>query len=50
MAVQQAIGTPKAKAAALAYLTSFIEAAKSSGFVAELIHRHRVQGLSVSAA
>ncbi|WP_170308623.1 transporter substrate-binding domain-containing protein [Ancylobacter pratisalsi] len=50
MAVQQAIGTPKAKAAALAYLTSFIAAAKSSGFVAELIARHRVQGLSVSVA
>ena len=49
MAVQQAIGTPKAKAAAVAYLTSFVEAAKSSGFVAELIAKHGAHGLSVAA-
>ena len=48
MAVQQAMGTPKAKGAALAYLVSFVEAAKSSGFVAELMARHGVQGLSVA--
>jgi len=48
MAVQQAVGTPKAKAEALGYLTGFIAAAKSSGFVAELIAKHGVQGLSVS--
>lgn len=53
MAVQQAVGTPKAKGAAtgaaLDYLTRFVEAAKSSGFVAELIAKHGVQGLTVSA-
>jgi polar amino acid transport system substrate-binding protein len=47
MTVQQAIGTPKAKGAALDYLTKFVEAAKASGFVAELIRKHRVEGLSV---
>jgi polar amino acid transport system substrate-binding protein len=49
MAVQQAIGTPKAKSAAIDYITRFVEAAKASGFVAELIRKHGVEGLSVAA-
>src|SRR6516164_7258772 len=49
-AVQQAVGTsPKNKAAA-AYLRGFVEEAKSSGLVAELIARHNVRGLSVASA
>jgi len=49
--VQQAIGTPKAKAAALAEMVRFVEAAKASGFVAELIAKHGVEGrLSVAPA
>ena len=48
MSVQQAIGTPKAKAAAAGYLSAFVEAARSSGFVAQLIAKHGVQGLSVA--
>lgn len=48
MSVQQAIGTPRAKAAATDYLCAFVEAARSSGFVADLISRHGVQGLSVA--
>jgi polar amino acid transport system substrate-binding protein len=47
-AVQQAIGTPIAKAAASAFLADFVESAISSGLVAELIARHGVQGLSVA--
>ncbi|MCB4771092.1 transporter substrate-binding domain-containing protein [Ancylobacter sp. Lp-2] len=43
-AVQQAIGTPKAKAAALDEIVRFVEAAKASGFVAGLIARHGVEG------
>jgi len=48
MTVQQAIGTPKAKAEAIDYLTRFVEAAKASGFVAGLIRKHGVEGLSVA--
>jgi len=48
MAVQQAIGTSKSKSAALDLLTQFVEAAKSSGFVAELIRKHGAEGLSVA--
>lgn len=47
-AVQQAIGTPKPNAAGAAFLKRFVEEAKTSGFVASLIARHQVQGLSVA--
>ena len=48
MAVQQAIGTPRAKADALDFLTRFVEAAIASGFVGELIAKHGAHGLSVA--
>ncbi len=48
MTVQQAIGVPKAKAEAADYLAKFVAAAKETGFVAALIARHGVQGLSVA--
>ena len=47
-AVQQAIGTARRNAAAAAWLREFVEEAKASGFVAELIERHGVRGLSVA--
>jgi len=47
-AVQQAIGTPKARAAAAAWLRAFAEEIKASGLVAELIARHAVRGVSVA--
>lgn len=47
-AVQQAIGTPKPRAAAAAYLRAFAEEIKASGFVAELIARHGVNGVNVA--
>jgi polar amino acid transport system substrate-binding protein len=47
-AVQQAIGTPRANTAAAAFLADFVEEAKRSGLVAELIARHKVAGLSVA--
>jgi polar amino acid transport system substrate-binding protein len=50
MAVQQAIGTARANEAAAAWLHGFVEDAKASGLVAELIARHKVQGLSVAPA
>lgn len=48
MAVQQAIGTARRNEAAAAFLRGFVEEAKASGFVASLIERHKVRGLSVA--
>jgi polar amino acid transport system substrate-binding protein len=51
MAVQQAIGVPRHRPgaeAAAAFLARFVAEAKSSGFVAQVIARHGVQGLSVA--
>ena len=47
-AVQQAIGTPKSRAAAAEYLRAFVEEVKASGVVAEAISRNAVQGVSVA--
>ena len=47
-AVQQAIGTPKKNTKAAPWLRSFVEEAKASGFVASLIEKHKVRGLSVA--
>ncbi|HKU98691.1 MAG TPA: ABC transporter substrate-binding protein [Vineibacter sp.] len=47
-AVQQAIGTARGNDAGAAFLRSFVEEAKASGFVASLIERHKVRGLSVA--
>jgi len=46
--VQQSIGTLKSNVAAAAFLREFVEEAKRSGFVASLIERHKVVGLSVA--
>lgn len=42
--VQQAIGTPKGRDNAAAFLREFVEEAKASGFVGELIDRFGVSG------
>jgi len=48
-AVQQAMGTPRDRDdAGIEYLVSFVEAAKASDLVAELIAKHGVEGLSVA--
>jgi len=47
-AVQQAIGTPKKNTKAAPYLRAYVEEAKASGFVASLIEKHKVRGLSVA--
>jgi polar amino acid transport system substrate-binding protein len=47
-AVQQAIGTPKARTAAAAWLRAFVEDVKASGFVAEAITRNGSQGVAVA--
>lgn len=48
MTVQQAIGTEKSNTAGAAFLRDFVAEAKKSGLVAQLIEKHRVQGLSVA--
>jgi polar amino acid transport system substrate-binding protein len=48
-AIQQAIGTPKARTAAAQYLREFVADIKASGLVARLIERHRVEGITVAA-
>jgi polar amino acid transport system substrate-binding protein len=47
-AVQQAVGTSPKNAAGIAFLRKFVEEAKASGFVKQLIERHKVVGLSVA--
>ena len=47
-AVQQAVGTPKARTASAAFLAAFVEEAKASGLVAALIARHGVHGVNVA--
>lgn len=49
-AVQQAVGTARTNAAGAAFLRGFVEEAKASGFIASLIARHHVAGLSVAPA
>ena len=47
-AIQQAIGTPRARDAAAQYLRAFAEDIKASGLVAQAIEKHRVRGVSVA--
>ena len=48
-AVQQAMGVPKPRPEAAAYLVGFAAEIKKSGFLASLIERHQAHGLSVAA-
>jgi polar amino acid transport system substrate-binding protein len=49
MVIQQAMGTPASRGtAAGAALADFVEEMKASGFVAEALARHRIQGASVA--
>jgi polar amino acid transport system substrate-binding protein len=47
-AVQQAVGTPRQNVAAAAWLAEVVEELKASGFIADLIARHEVNGLTVA--
>jgi len=49
-AIQQSVGCLKPHAEAAAFLRTFVEQAKATGFVAGLIQRHGIQGLSVAPA
>jgi len=50
MAIEQAMGTPRARAAGAAYLQAFIEELKASGFVAQALARHGIAGATVAPA
>jgi polar amino acid transport system substrate-binding protein len=51
MVIQQAMGVPKSRGTAAAnFLHSYVEHMKASGFVADSLLRHRIQGASVAPA
>jgi polar amino acid transport system substrate-binding protein len=50
MVINQAMGTPIARAAAGEYLKAFVEEMKASGFVAASLARHGIQGAAVAPA
>lgn len=50
MVINQAMGTPRGREAGASYLREFIEEMKASGFVAQALERHRVEGASVAPA
>lgn len=47
-AVQQSIGVPKKRAAATHVLSEFVEDAKRSGLIAQLVDKHGVKGVNVA--
>jgi len=48
MIIEQAMGVPKGRAAARAWLSGFIEEMKASGFVADALKRHGIEGAAVA--
>ena len=50
MVIEQAMGVPKGRLQAQAWLSAFIEEMKASGFVAEALRRHGVEGALVAPA
>lgn len=49
MVIRQAMGVPKSRGAeAAAFLTRFVEEMKASGFVADALQRHGIEGASVA--
>lgn len=48
MVIEQAMGVPKGRTAARAWLSGFIEEMKASGFVAAALQRHRIEGAGVA--
>ncbi|RUR67950.1 transporter substrate-binding domain-containing protein [Variovorax guangxiensis] len=51
MVIQQAMGTPASRGTeAQALLAAFVEEMKASGFVADALKRHRIEGASVAPA
>jgi polar amino acid transport system substrate-binding protein len=48
MVINQAMGVPKGRTAAQAWLSGFIEEMKATGFVAQALQRHRIEGAAVA--
>ncbi|WP_089401543.1 ABC transporter substrate-binding protein [Noviherbaspirillum humi] len=48
MVINQAMATPKERPAGSRYLREFVEEMKRSGFVAEALARHRIEGAAVA--
>ena len=48
MVINQAMAAPKGRANGVRYLADFIEEMKSSGFVADALRRHGIQGAAVA--
>ncbi|MDP9601967.1 UNVERIFIED_ORG: polar amino acid transport system substrate-binding protein [Variovorax paradoxus] len=48
MVIEQAMGVPKGRTAAQAWLSAYIEEMKRSGFVAEALRRHAIEGAAVA--
>lgn len=48
--IRQALGTPKGRPAAVAYLRAFVEEMKASGFVADALKRHNQPDAQVAPA
>jgi polar amino acid transport system substrate-binding protein len=49
MVIEQAMGVPKGRLAAQRWLGAFVEEMKASGFVAEALRRHGVEGAIVAS-
>jgi polar amino acid transport system substrate-binding protein len=50
MVINQAMGLPKGRDAALSYLSAFVADLKASGFVAQALARHKIEGATVAPA
>ena len=50
MVIRQAMAVPRGREAGVRHLAEFVEAMKSSGFVARALARHRVEGAAVAPA
>jgi polar amino acid transport system substrate-binding protein len=50
MVIEQAMGVPKGRLAAQAWLSEFIEEMKATGFVDQALQRHQIEGASVAPA
>ena len=48
MVINQAMAIPKGRDAGTRYVTSFVEEMKASGFVAEALRRHAIEGAVVA--
>jgi polar amino acid transport system substrate-binding protein len=48
MVINQAMATPRGREAGARYLTDFVVTMKASGFVAQALARHGIEGVSVA--